>query len=74
MQHVQMPGTASRARWHPYWMWMRDTHDPDYPEFYLPKPGHPHLHYEDQHGPCHYIIIKNWDFTSKMLISPERTR
>ncbi|CAK9093351.1 Hypothetical protein SCF082_LOCUS43913, partial [Durusdinium trenchii] len=35
-------------QWHPYWMWMRDTHDPDYPEFYLPKPGHPHLHYEDQ--------------------------
>lgn len=26
---------------------MRDTHDPDYPEFYLPKPGHPHLHYKD---------------------------
>ncbi|CAK9053390.1 unnamed protein product [Durusdinium trenchii] len=33
--------------WHPYWVWMRDSHDPDYPEFYLPKPGHPHLHYED---------------------------
>lgn len=33
-------------RWHPYWMWMRDTHDPDYPEFYQPSPPSPHLHYE----------------------------
>ena len=39
---------AAFLRWHPYWMWMRDTHDPDYPEFYLPKPGHPHLHYKDR--------------------------
>eukprot|EP00440_Ansanella_granifera_P013856 gb/GFBE01015055.1/.p1 GENE.gb/GFBE01015055.1/~~gb/GFBE01015055.1/.p1 ORF type:complete len:112 (+),score=24.77 gb/GFBE01015055.1/:1-336(+) len=33
--------------WHPYWLWMHNTHDPDYPEFYLEKPESPHLHYED---------------------------
>merc|ERR1712137_1043647 len=36
--------------WHPYFMWMNDTHDPDFPEFnalhgYLP---HPHLEYTEK--------------------------
>merc|ERR1711933_76520 len=33
--------------WHPYFMWMGSTHDPDYPEFYLDSPPAPHMHYVD---------------------------
>merc|ERR1711957_955946 len=33
--------------WHPYWMWMPNSHDPDFPEWHLEKTGHPHLHWQD---------------------------
>merc|ERR1712070_168596 len=36
--------------WHPYWMWMFASHDPDFPEYNI-NPGanapRPHLHYTD---------------------------
>jgi len=34
--------------WHPYFMWMRNTHDEDFPEFYQEKPPPPGLHYQDK--------------------------
>merc|ERR1719195_1657416 len=34
--------------WHPYWIWMQHSHDPDYPEYYLETPPRPGLHYEDK--------------------------
>merc|ERR1712134_98453 len=40
--------------WHPYWMWMADSHDPDFPEFSnstTPRNffglAHPHLRYTE---------------------------
>eukprot|EP00403_Amphidinium_massartii_P015135 CAMPEP_0178434084 /NCGR_PEP_ID=MMETSP0689_2-20121128/33241_1 /TAXON_ID=160604 /ORGANISM="Amphidinium massartii, Strain CS-259" /LENGTH=224 /DNA_ID=CAMNT_0020056137 /DNA_START=34 /DNA_END=708 /DNA_ORIENTATION=- len=33
--------------WHPFWMWMRNTHDTDFPEYYRPVPPRPGLHYQD---------------------------
>mmetsp|Transcript_5086 Transcript_5086/g.12198 ORF Transcript_5086/g.12198 Transcript_5086/m.12198 type:complete len:226 (+) Transcript_5086:58-735(+) len=33
--------------WHPFWMWMHTTHDPDYPEFYAPTPPANGLHYSE---------------------------
>jgi len=33
--------------WHPYWVWMSNAHDPDFPEFYQPHTISPHLHYSD---------------------------
>merc|ERR1712060_460829 len=33
--------------WHPYWPWMMNSHDNDFPEFYAPATVHPHLIYKD---------------------------
>merc|ERR1712113_1083478 len=33
--------------WHPYFIWMGNSHDPDYPEYHLDRPGHPHLHWKE---------------------------
>merc|ERR1712000_310612 len=33
--------------WHPYWLWMENTHDYDYPEYYADEPSGPHLHWTD---------------------------
>merc|ERR1711862_626647 len=33
--------------WHPYFIWMRDSHDPDFPEYYAKYPTGPHLHWTD---------------------------
>jgi len=33
--------------WHCYFVWMKNSHDPDAEEYYLDAPPRPHLHYED---------------------------
>jgi hypothetical protein len=33
--------------WHPYWVWMTNAHDPDFPEYYRKTPGAPSIHWTD---------------------------
>merc|ERR1712107_254099 len=44
--------------WHPYWMWMSNSHDLDFPEYYAPSKVHPHLHFTD-------------DITKTLVVSEE---
>merc|ERR1719324_1932759 len=44
--------------WHPYWMWMSNSHDLDFPEYYAPTKVHPHLHFTD-------------DITKTLVVSEE---
>mmetsp|Transcript_69353 Transcript_69353/g.129559 ORF Transcript_69353/g.129559 Transcript_69353/m.129559 type:complete len:228 (+) Transcript_69353:53-736(+) len=33
--------------WHPFWMWMHNTHDPDYPQFYQESPPPLGMHWKE---------------------------